>query len=138
MKEDINIPKVEGIKLAMVPDTELGAPVLPDTYWKAHLINTNSYAIEGVLINTKGYGEIDGRAKETGTFRHHIDVLEGGAAAAFETLPPDLLQLNNEFMLTYFHDGKLFDRKYIFETGSIQPDRMQHIDELKRDGVVLV
>ena len=52
MKSDIEFKKVEDIAIAIVPkDPELGK-----NEWRAHLLNLKNKPIEGVLVNSRGYG----------------------------------------------------------------------------------
>ena len=53
MKKDIHIPKVEGIGVAIIKDTDKG-----DEIWNVYLINYKKEPINNVLISSKGYGTL--------------------------------------------------------------------------------
>ncbi len=48
-----------------------------------------------------------------------------------------VLTLNNEFMVTYFIDGTLYDKKFIFKANSINETEMEEVPILFVDGVIV-
>ncbi len=70
MLKDIEIPKVEGVAIDVIKDEN------SESDWTVYLINTRNERLEGVLISSRGYGEIEGIKKKTTTFRHFLDVLD--------------------------------------------------------------
>ncbi len=61
MKKDIPIRKVENIAIAIVPKDE--------DLWDVFLINLKEAPIRNVLVNSKGYGEVDNKKVETTCLR---------------------------------------------------------------------
>ena len=130
MKKDIEIPEVNGVFVAAVREKheEYGS-----MDWNVYLINERSGAIEGVLIVSKGYnGE-----KETSTMRHSLTTLPPHSFAKVEFLQEDVLQLNNEFSVSFFAEGKMFHKKFIFRKNSINEKALQDLPVMQKKGVLL-
>ena len=64
MKKDIPILKVTDIVIAIVPGEE------NDDFWDVYLINLKDSPILSVLINSTGYGMIEGEKVKTSTMRY--------------------------------------------------------------------
>ncbi|MFD1094652.1 hypothetical protein [Salegentibacter chungangensis] len=130
MKKDIEIPKVEGVYVAAVKEfnKDFGAEE-----WNAYLINDSETALETVLIVTRGY---DGR-KQTSTMRHKLEKLPVSSFAKIEFLQEDVLALNNEFWITFFRDGKMFEKKFVFRKNSINEKAVQDLPVIPKKGVLV-
>jgi len=85
-----------------------------------------------VLIVSKGY---DGDRK-TSTMRHGIGKVEAKSFEKIEMMTEDVLQLNNEFYVTFFADDKLFEKKYIFKKGSITESNLSSVLLIEKEGVL--
>ncbi len=130
MKKDIDIPEVKDVYVAAVREKH-------DEYksldWNAYLINDKKEPIEGVLIVTKGY---EG-TRETSTMRHSLTTLPAQSFAKVEFLQDDVLQLNNEFSVSFFSEGKMFHKKFVFRKNSINERSLQDLPVMKKKGVLL-
>ena len=125
MKKDINFEPVTGVKIAIAK--EMGAA---GEEWSVYLINLNFIEIQTVMITSKGYGEINGEPTKTSTLRHVIEKVESRAIAKIEPIDPKLFELNNEFWVSYYILDQIFDKKFIFTSGSMIPANMTFIEEL--------
>ena len=133
MKKDIIQPKVVGVHIAIILEkNELGGEE-----WIAYVINTRKEKLEGVLVSTRGYGEIKGEAKKTATFRHSLEELEPESFKKIETIPQELFALSNEFWLSFYLDKKMYDKKYIFLPESISEFNSINIPVIKKMGVMI-
>ncbi|WP_029033046.1 hypothetical protein [Salinimicrobium terrae] len=130
MKKDIEIPEVKEVYVAAVREKHKDYGTFD---WNAYLINDRSEAIEGVLIVTKGY---DGK-RETSTMRHSITKLPPQSFAKVEFLQDDVLQLNNEFSVSFFAEGKMFHKKFTFPKNSINDKALQDVPVMQKKGVLL-
>ncbi|UZH53994.1 hypothetical protein JRG66_08200 [Salinimicrobium tongyeongense] len=130
MKKDIDIPQVKDVFVAAVREKHEEYGSLD---WNAYLINDRAEAIEGVLIVSKGY---DG-TKETSTMRHSITTLPPKSFAKVEFLQDDVLQLNNEFSVSFFAEGKMFHKKFVFRKNSINEKALQDLPVMPKKGVLL-
>lgn len=130
MKKDIDIPWVEGIYVAAVREKN---EEFQSMDWNAYLINDKETPIDTVLIVTRGYDDKD----VTSTMRHSIKELPPQSFAKVEFLQEDVLKLNNEFSVSYFSEGKMFHKKYIFRKNSINEKALQELPVIPKKGVLL-
>lgn len=130
MKKDIEIPEVEGVYVAAVREKHEEYQSMD---WNAYLINDRNTAIETVLIVTKGYDDKD----VTSTMRHTIKVLPPKSYAKVEFLQDDVLKLNNEFSVSFFAEGKMFHKKFIFKKNTIHEKAVQDLPVMTKKGVLL-
>lgn len=131
MKKDIDFPKVTGVKLAIVKEEVKG-----DTHWSLYILNLNLMELNTILINSKGYGKIDGANKKTSTLRHVIKELGPQEFARVELLDPAVFALTNEFWVSYYILDQIFDKKFIFTPGSFNSSQIRMIPELGMEGVL--
>jgi len=132
MKKDIDIPKVENVTVAVgkhVNDAGV-------TEWKVHLINKNDFPLENTLVTSKGYGHKEGQDQKTSTLRHFLETVEAKNTATIEALDPEVFHLNNEYWVSYYVDGKMFDKRFTFLPDSIQDDNLTYIEALKIEGIL--
>lgn len=69
--------------------------------------------------------------------RHTLKTLPPKSFAKIEFLQDDVLQLNNEFSVSFFAEGKMFHKKYLFRKNSIKEAAMQDLPVVGRKGVLL-
>lgn len=129
MKEDIEIPFVEGIYMAVTHDIN---EVFKTNDWNAYLINDKEIAIEMILIVSYGF---DGDIK-TSTMRHRLDKLPAKSGAKIELMQDEVLKLNNEFKLTFFADNTLYEKTLLFKKNSVKESSLRFIKILNKKGIV--
>lgn len=130
MKKDIEIPEVKGVFVAAVYEKN---EEFQSMDWNAYLINDRETPLETVLIVTKGYDEKD----VTSTMRHSIKVLPPRSFAKVEFLQDEVLKLNNEFSVSFFSEGKMYHKKYVFRKNTINEKALQEIPVMTKKGVLL-
>ncbi|BDD05879.1 hypothetical protein [Aureibacter tunicatorum] len=131
MIKDIKVDKVSGVSVAIAYELNKAG----DKEWNVYLINNNDFAIETVLISTKGYGEVNGEERKTTTLRHKVDELDSGCYVKVEPIQESLFELNNEFWVSYFYDGKMLDKRFIFPAGMIIEPNIKEIPEIGLKGI---
>lgn len=131
MIKDIQFNKVEDIAVAVAPPTE------GSEEWVVYLVNMKDRAIDGVLVNSKGYGVVDGKEVKTSSLRQFFDKIEGKDFVQLEILPEQLIGLSNQFWVSFWQDGVLYDKQYIFVTESIVKDNLINIPVLNKKGVMI-
>ncbi|MCH7399578.1 hypothetical protein MM236_16360 [Belliella sp. DSM 107340] len=131
MKKDIDFHPVTGVKLAIAKEEVNG-----QTEWSVYIINLNLIELNTVMITSKGYGIIDGEKKKTSTLRHMIQELGSESVAKIEPIDPAVFALNNEFWVSYYILDQIFDKKFIFTEGSMDPSNIRMIPELGLEGVL--
>ncbi len=130
MKKDIEIPKVEGVYIAIVNEYN-------DSYktqdWNAYIINDKPVDLDMVLIVTSGYS----KDKTTSVFRKKIDVLPKKSYAKIELVQEALFELNNTFKVTFFEDNTMFDKTYLFRKNTINLKALQPVPLMDAKGVLV-
>ncbi len=130
MKKDIEIPVVEHVYIAVVQ--EWNEEFLAKD-WNSYIINDRDTPIEGVLVVTKGYDQ----ERKTSLLRHGIGTVNAKSSAKIEMLQEELLAMNNEFTVTFFADGKLYDKKYVFRKNTINQNAFQELPVMDQRGVLV-
>lgn len=134
MKKDIEIPKSENVFVAAI--SERNDDFQEDT-WYAYLVNENETPLQMAIVVVKAYGLIDGEQRKTGMFRHVFADVPANGAIKMELLENNVLKLNNEFVVTYYLNGVLFDKTFVFRTNTINKQATQDILSINRKGVVV-
>ena len=132
MKEDIHIPNVKNVRVAIARKLN----ELNQAEWTAYLLNQNDFSITNVLISSKGYGEREGEQQKTSVLRHYFEEILAESAHVIEMIQPEVFHLNNEYWVSYYHDGQIFDRKFIFLPDTIQEKNLQFIEMLEMEGIL--
>lgn len=130
MKKDFEIPEVKDVYIAAVREKH---EEFHTQDWNVYLINDRKEAMETVLIVTKGYAD----KANTSTMRHSIKELPPQSFAKVEFLQDEVLKLNNEFSVSFFAEGKMFHKKYIFRKNSINEKSLQELPVMPKKGVLL-
>lgn len=129
MKKDIEIPESSGIHVAAVREKNEEFKSLD---WNAYIINDKNEAVEMVLIVSKGYNN----KKATSTMRHSMKVLPAKSFAKIEFLQDEVLQLENEFSVTYFGGGKMYEKTFSFSKNSIKEKNAEELPVIKQKGIL--
>ncbi|KAB8155706.1 hypothetical protein EZY14_000420 [Kordia sp. TARA_039_SRF] len=130
MKKDIEIPKVEGVYMAVVQEYN---DIYKTDDWNAYIINDTDKELEMVLVVSRGYDA----ERETSIMRHKLDKLPAKSYAKAEWMQEDVFELNNEFRVTFFLENKMYDKKYIFKKNSINTKAFQPIPLMNTKGVLV-
>ena len=94
----------------MVPESKEGAT----TIWYSYIINLKKITIIDILINSKGYGQVDNEQRKTTTLRYFLEKLGPQEFFKIELINPKLLHLAHEFWVSFREKDKMLDKKYIF------------------------
>ena len=130
MKKDIEIPEVKGVYVAVVQEYN---PEFEFNDWKAYIINDNDFDLEMVLIVSEGYD----KDQRTSKMRHAIAELAKKSSAPIELMDQKVLSLNNEFYVTYFAEGKMFEKKFLFRKNTINVNALRDIPLMDLKGVLV-
>ncbi|WP_232804703.1 hypothetical protein [Salegentibacter maritimus] len=129
VKKDIDIPVVEEVYVA-------AEKVYNESFkveeWNAYLINNRDETIEMALIVSKGYDD----EKQTSVIRHKLEKLPSKSFAKIEFLQEEVLKLNNQFQVTFFAGGKMFEKKYIFRKNSVNEKALREIPIIPNRGIL--
>ncbi|MDA9069656.1 hypothetical protein N9K07_02770 [Arenitalea sp.] len=130
MKKDIQIPKVEGVYIAVV--NEYNA-IYKTQDWNAYIINNKDVDLEMILIVTSGYSE----DKTTSVFRKKLEKLPKKSYAKIELMQEDLFALNNTFKVSFFEGNTMFDKTYLFRKNTINLKALQSLPLMDVKGVLV-
>jgi hypothetical protein len=134
MKADITVPEVENVFMAAVQEW---SDDFMAKMWYIYVVNDSDFDIDSVMVVSKAFGTIDGEMKKTSLLRHAFPHVPAVSVVKVEMVQDDVLTLNNEFMLTYFMDNKLYDKKFIFKANSINENTVEEVPILFVDGVIV-
>ncbi len=133
MKKDIIIPEVENVYIVAIKEwnEDFG-----ENSWYAYILNNTSEKLEMAMVVSNASGMINNEERKTGSFRHAFNEVLPETAIKVELLENNVLQLDNHFMLTYFLDGKLYDKNFTFEANSIKDENTSELNKINRFGII--
>lgn len=133
MIKDILIERVEDVAVAVIPEEdEKGMEE-----WIVYLINLKENPIDGVLISSKGYGSLDGRNIKTSTLRQFFEKISAQDYVKIEWIDKRLFGITNEFWVSFWYQGTLYDKRYVFVTESIVENNFTEIPMIGKRGVMI-
>lgn len=129
MRKDIQIPQSKDVHIAALKewDKEFTGQV-----WNIYIVNDRDDEISTVLVMSRGKNE----ERKTSTLRHALGNIQPKAMAKVEFITTEVLGFTNEYLLTYFAENKLFERKFIFEPNSISEENETEIPCIESEGVL--
>ncbi len=133
MKKDLPENIVENISIAVV--LENSGP--ESKTWKVYLLNLKTDPLETVLVSSKGYGEKDGEQVKTSILRHSLGDIPAQSYAGIELIDEQVFGLTNEYWLSYYLNGNIYDKKFIFVPESIVDTNLIRIPLLNKPGVMI-
>ncbi|WP_149915140.1 hypothetical protein [Sphingobacterium cavernae] len=133
MKKDLPVNIVEDISIAVV--LENSSP--NNISWTVYLVNEKNVALTNVLVSSKGYGEKDGREVKTTTLRHFLGDVAPKTSVQIEIIDTQVFGLTNEYLLSFYIDNTIYDKKYIFLPESIVDDNLSKVPLVNKPGVII-
>lgn len=118
--------------MAVVRETE-GS----DAEWGVYLLNHKNVPLQNIIVSSKGYGVINEEPIKTSTLRHFFDFIGPNDTLKVEKIMPEVFGLNNEYMLTFYIDGTIHDRKFIFVPDSIVEENLIQIPLIELPGILI-
>lgn len=129
MRKDIEIPKAENVYIVAVKEWD---KEFTEQQWNIYLINNRTDEITTVLVMSRGKSE----DKKTSTLRHGLGNIKPKTVAKVEFIPTEVLGFTNEYLLTFFAENKLFERRFIFEPHSISEEKVVSLPVLESEGIL--
>ncbi len=129
MRKDIEIPNVKNVHIVAVNEWDKD---FTSQQWNVYLANNREDEISTVLVMSRGKSE----DKKTSTLRHALGNILPKTAAKIEFIPTEVLGFTNEYLLTFFANNKLFERKFIFEPNSISEENIVKVPVLESEGIL--
>ena len=134
MKSDIKIPEVENVFFAAVQEW---SDDFLENIWNVYLVNDSDFDLDSVMVVSKAFGTLDGEMKKTSLLRHAFVKIPSVSVVKVEMVDKSLLELNNEFMVTYFIGNTLYDKKFTFIKNAINEKNVEEVPILFLDGVIV-
>ena len=131
MKKDIEIPIVKDVHVAIVEEWD---KEFLSKDWNAYLINNRKSAIEMAFVLSRGFDE----ERKTSTMRYALGTVSAKTFEKIEMVQDEILKLNNEFLVTYFADNKLYEKRFFFEKGIVTEKNLISISLIGLKGVFAV
>ena len=131
MKKDIRFPVVEAVAVVR-EENEKNTPV-----WNVYLLNLRNETIEGVLVTSSGYGELNGEPRKTSSLRHFLDIVPAKSYQKIEPISDDLFGMSNQYWVSFYLNKEIYDKKYVFLAESITEQNMITIPLLNKKGVMI-
>ncbi len=131
MKKDIEIPEVENVHVAAIREKH---PEYHTMDWNAYIINNREIPLEMVLIVSKG----SGKNSVTAVMRHSIKVLPAKSFAKIEFLQEEVLRLANQFAVTFFAEGKMFEKTFVFPENVIKEGEVKELPVTDQKGILAI
>ncbi len=132
MKKDIDFEAVTDVAVSVVYDDEQNG-------WYVYLINLKKEPLENVFVTSTGYKQEENKLpQKTSTFRQYLGTIAPRTAMKIEAIMPELFSFTNEYWVSFYIGEKIFDKQYIFVSGSIQDEFMREVPILGLNGVMIV
>src|SRR5262245_37012571 len=131
MMKDIDIPQVKNVTIAVARNN-----ASENVEWKVFLINNNDVSLENTLVASKGYGEKNGEEQKTSILRHFLETVPAHSSMLVEPIDPAVFHLNNEYWVSYYIGGQIFDKRFVFLPDAIREENISFIKELEMEGVL--
>ncbi len=133
MKKDIPIRKVEDIIFAIIPRSGRA----DDEVWEVYLINLQNQPISNAIVSTKGYGKKNGKDVKTTTLRYFFEHIPPISYQLVEPVQAEVINLHNQYWLSFTQEDYLYDKRYTFVQGSIGEENFTDIPLIGRKGVMI-
>lgn len=130
-----HLPKNEVTDVAMAVALEEASAEAKS--WRVYLLNLKNEAIETVMVSSKGYGIKGGKEVKTSVLRHAFPRIEAQEYALVEMIDEEVFGLNNEYWLSYYQHGTIYDKKFIFLPESIVEENLIRVPLLNKPGVII-
>jgi hypothetical protein len=134
MIKDIPQLVVENVAVAIVKEKN----ELNETVWNSYLINMKDVKLEGVLVTSTGYGQINDEKIRTSTLRHFLDEVEPKSFVKIEPIIEEVFGVNNEYWLSFYLDHKMYDKRYVFLAESITEANFTTVPIINKKGVMII
>ena len=129
MKEDIKIPEVTNVEMAIVYEFN---DIYKTNDWNVYVVNNKNIDLEMMVIVSQGFSS----TKTTSLLRKKLDTLPANSFAKVEFMQPELFKLNNRFQVTFFEGNTLYEKTFIFKENTVKEGALRMINEIKKRGIL--
>lgn len=132
MRKDIEHPEVDDIIVAVAQEEKEGVKE-----YNVYLLNLYEEPLKNVLINSRGYGELNGQPRRTSELRHYFEEIAALDFVKVEPIMEDTFGINNEYWISFYMGDKLYDKRYVFLPETIIEKNMMPVPLLGAPGVMI-
>lgn len=132
MRKDIEHPEVDDIIVAVALEQKDGVKE-----YNVYLLNLYEEPLKNVLINSRGYGELNGQPRKTSELRHYFEEISALDYVKVEPIMEDTFGINNEYWISFYMGDKLYDKRYVFLPETIIERNMMTVPLLGAPGVMI-
>jgi len=129
MKKDIDFYIAKQIQIVAIKEWDKD---FLSQNWNVYLVNNREDTIEAVLVLSRGNSD----DRKTSTLRHGLGNIAGKSVSKVELITEDVLGFTNEYLVTFFLEGKLFERRFVFEPNTISIENVVEIASAHSEGVI--
>lgn len=129
MIEDIQIPKVENVHIVAIKEWN---KEFTAHEWSVYLINNRDELITTVLVMSRGEND----NQKTSTLRHFLGDIKGKSAAKVELIMENVFGFTNEYLVTFFVEKKLFEKRFVFDPHSISEKNVVKLPVVDEEGIL--
>lgn len=129
MRKDIEIPKAEHVHIVAINEWDKD---FTGQQWNIYLVNGRNDEITTVLVLSRGQSD----DRKTSTLRHGLGNMNPKTASKVEFIPTEVLGFTNEYLVTFFAENKLFERKFVFGPNSISEENVVELPVLESEGIL--
>lgn len=130
--EDLR-PEMKGIIVAVIQES--GPEDKGD--WNVYLVNHNNEKLEGVMVTSRGYGMLNDEQRQTSTIRWFFEEIPAHSFVMIEPIVEEVFGLSNEYWVSFYMQGKMYDKKYIFLPETIDEKNLSEVPVINGKGVMI-
>ncbi len=134
MRKDIHIPEVTDVGIAVVKEEDEATQL---EIWNVYLINLKEETLVNTFVSSRGYGIINNEKKKTIKVNYFLKDIRPQSFKLIEPIIEDVFALSNEYFLTFYINGVIHDKKFVFVAESIKEDHLRPIEVLGKRGVII-
>lgn len=128
MKKDIRFPQVKDVFIVAVKEWN---DDFSSHEWNVYLVNNSDATLEITIVVARGASA----DKKTATLRHGLGIITPKSSKKVEFITEEVLSFTNEYLLSYFIDGQLYDKTFTFAPYTISEKNTKSIPVLDVEGV---
>lgn len=129
MRKDIEIPEATNVYIVAKKEWD---QEFCNQDWNIYVINDREDEISLVLVMSRGKSE----TQKTSTLRQNIGTMLPKSSVKIELIMPEVLSFTNEYLITFFAENKLFERKFTFDPNQISEENTMELPVLGGEGVL--
>ncbi|HLW14436.1 MAG TPA: hypothetical protein VKX30_02930 [Flavobacteriaceae bacterium] len=129
MLEDLKVPESTDVYIIAVNEWNDDKAY---QQWDIFLVNLKEEPIETVLILSRGYSD----THKSSILRHGLGDIPAGDKRKVEMIEDQVFVLTNEYLVTYFYEGKMIEKTFSFPPNSIKVKNQIKLKDSEYKGVI--